>query len=67
MSDASKREEKQKSAIEKPKLDNAGRLHGIYFFDPDDGEVKDIMKNARRKVGDFDASRDALQNFIVPK
>ena len=25
-------------------------LRGIYFVDPDDGEFKDIMKNARRKL-----------------
>ena len=40
MSDASKREEKQKWAIEKPKLDNARRLRGIHFH----------LKNARRKL-----------------
>ena len=50
MSDASKRKEKQKWAIEKPKLDNARRLQGIDFIDPDDGEFKDIMKNARGKL-----------------
>ena len=50
MSDASKRKEKQKWAIEKPKLDNARRLRGIYFIDPEDEEVKDIMKNPRRKL-----------------
>ena len=44
MSDASKRKEKQKRAIEKPKLDNASRLRSIYFIDPDDGDLKDIMK-----------------------
>ena len=41
MSDASKRKEKQKLAIEKPKLDNARRLRGIYFIDPDDEEFKE--------------------------
>ena len=51
MSDASKRKEKQKWAIEKPKLDNAKKLRGIYVIDPDDGEFHDIMKNARRKLG----------------
>ena len=51
MSDASKRKEKQKCAIEKPKLDNARRLRGIYFIDPKDGEFKDIMKNVDRKIG----------------
>ena len=50
MSDASIRKEKQKWAIEKPKLDNARRLRGIYFIDLDDEEFKDIMKNARRKL-----------------
>ena len=49
MSDAPKRKEKQKWAVEKPKLDNARRLRGLYFIDPDDEEFKDIMKNARRK------------------
>ena len=50
VSDASKRTEKLKWAIEKPKLDNARRLRGIYFIDPDDEEFKDIMYNARRKL-----------------
>ena len=49
MSDTSKRKEKQKWTIEKPKLDNARRLRCIYFIDHDD-EFKDIMKNARRKL-----------------
>ena len=49
MSDASKLKEKQKWAIEKPKLDNARRLRGIYFVDPKREEFKDILKNARRK------------------
>ena len=50
MSAASKRKEKQKWAVEKPKLDNARRLRGIYFIDPEDEEFKDIMKNTRRKL-----------------
>ena len=50
MTDASKRKEKQKCAIEKPKLDNARSLRGIYFIDPKDEEFKDIMKNARREL-----------------
>ena len=50
MSDASKRKEQQKWAVEKPKLDNARQLCGIYFIDPDDEECKDIMQNARRKL-----------------
>ena len=35
-------------AIEKPKLDNARRLRGIYFIDPVDKEFKETIKNARR-------------------
>ena len=52
MSDASKRKEKQKWAIEKPMLNNARRLRGICFIDPDDEAFKNIMKkkNARRKL-----------------
>ena len=50
MSDASKRKEKQKWAIEKQRLDNARRLRGIFFIDLDDEEFKRVMKNARRKL-----------------
>ena len=59
-SDASKRKEKQKWAIEKPKLDNARRSRVVYFIDPDDGEFKRMMKNARRKLRNSDASNNAL-------
>ena len=38
MSDAAKRKEKQKCAIEKPKLDIVRRLRGIYFIHPEDEE-----------------------------
>ena len=51
MSDAAQRKEKQKWAIEKPKLDNARWLRGIHFNDPADEEIKEtIHKNARRKL-----------------
>ena len=40
MSDAPKRREKQKWAIEKPKLDNAIRLRGIYFIEPDEERTR---------------------------
>ena len=43
-------EEKHKWAIEKPKLDNARRLRGIYFIDTEDKEFKEAFKNARRKL-----------------
>ena len=42
--------EKQKWSHEKPKLDNARRLRGIYFIDPEDKELKETNKNARRKL-----------------
>ena len=50
MSDASKRNAKQKWIIEKPKLDNARRLRGIFFIVPDDEEFKRTMRTARRKL-----------------
>ena len=50
MSDASKREEKQKWAVEKSKLDNARRLRGFYFIDSEDKEFNLTMKRARRNL-----------------
>ena len=50
MSKNAKPREKRKWAIEKPKLDNARRLRGIYFIDPEDMEFNEIIKNARRKL-----------------
>ena len=44
MSDAAKRKAKQKWAIEKPKLDNARQLRGIFFMEPNDEEFKHTMK-----------------------
>ena len=32
------------------KLDNARRLRGIYFIDPEDKEFKETIKNARKKL-----------------
>ena len=45
-----KLKEKQKFSNEKPKLDNAGRLRGIYFIDPEDKEFKETIKNARKQL-----------------
>ena len=56
VSDAAKRKEEQKWAIEKPKVDNVRSLRGIYFIDPEDEEFKRIMKN----VGNSNASSNAL-------
>ena len=50
MSDAAKRKAKQNWIIEKPKLDNARQLRGIFFIEPDDELFKHTMNNARRKL-----------------
>ena len=42
--------EKQRWSNEKPKLDNARRLRGIYFIDLEDKEFKQTIKNARKKL-----------------
>ena len=42
--------EKQKWSHEKPKIDNARKLRGIYFIDLEDKEFKEIIKNARKKL-----------------
>ena len=36
--------------MENSKLDNARKLRDIYFFDPKDGEYKETMKKARKKL-----------------
>ena len=45
-----KLKEKQKCSIEKPKLDNARKLRGFYFIDPEDKEFKETILNARKKL-----------------
>ena len=45
-----KLKEKQKWAEEKIHLDNARKLRGIYFIDPEDKEYKETIKNARKKL-----------------
>ena len=42
--------ERQKWSNAKPKLDNAQKLRGIYFIDPEDKEFKEAIKNARKKL-----------------
>ena len=36
--------------MEKPQLDSARKLRGIYFIDPEDKEFKETIKNARKKL-----------------
>ena len=45
-----KLEEKQKWSEEKLHLENARKLRGIYFIDPEDKEFKETIKNARKKL-----------------
>ena len=45
-----KLKEKQKWSNEKLHLDNARKLRGIYFIDPEDKEVEETIKNARKKL-----------------
>ena len=45
-----KLKEKQKWSNEKLHLDNARKLRGIYFIDPEDKEFKETIKNAREKL-----------------
>ena len=43
-------EEKQKWSSEKLHLENARKLRGICFIDPEDTEFKETIKNARKKL-----------------
>ena len=47
---AAQRTEKQQWAVEKPKLDNARMLRSIYLIDPEDVDLKETIKNARKKL-----------------
>ena len=51
---AAQKREKQEWANEEPKLDNARRMRGIYFIDPDDGEFKETIKKRKEEVGNTD-------------
>ena len=46
----SKLKEKQKWSEEKIHIENARKLRGIYFIDPEDTEFKETIKNARKKL-----------------
>ena len=58
-----KLKEKQKWSNEKFHLENARKLRGIYFIDPEDKELKETIKNARKEIGNIDGSCYALQNY----
>ena len=50
MGNNAKLKENQKWSHEKPKLDNARKLRGIHFINPEDKEFKENIKNARKKM-----------------
>ena len=58
-----KLKEKQKWSEEMFHLDNARKLRGIYFIDPEDTEFKETIKNARKKLETSVGSCYALQNY----
>ena len=45
-----KLKEKQKWSEEQLHLENARKMRGIYFIDPEDTEFKETIKNAREKL-----------------
>ena len=45
-----KLKEKQKWSNEKLHLENARKMRGIYFIDPEDTEFKETIKNAHKKL-----------------
>ena len=45
-----KLKEKQQWSEEKIHLENARKLRGIYFIDPEDTEFKETIKNVREKL-----------------
>ena len=45
-----KLKEKQKWSEERIHLENARKLKGVYFIDPEDTEFKETIKNARKKL-----------------
>ena len=50
MGQHAKLKEKQKWSEEKLHLENARKLRGIYFIDPEDKKFKETFKNARKKL-----------------
>ena len=54
-------EKKGMGKKEKPKLDNARKLRGIYFIDQDDKRVFRNYQKRKKKTGKTDGSSHALQ------
>ena len=58
-----KLKEKQKWSEEKIHLDNARKLRGIYFIDPEDKEFKENHQERASEIGNVSCSCYALQNY----
>ena len=55
--------ERHKWSIEKPKLDNARKLRGIYFIDPEDKElIQRDHQECSQEIGNADGSCYVLQD-----
>ena len=58
-----RRRRSRNGRFEKPQIDNARRLRGMYAIDPEDGEYKEtFLKTSEEKVGDYCEGGNALQN-----
>ena len=57
--------EKQRCSIEKPKLDSARKLRGVFYIDPDDMEFKDFMKKSRARSWQFHWNPPCLAKFVT--
>ena len=55
--------EKHKWSHEKLHLDNARKLRGIYFIDPEDKEFRGDNQECSQEIGNTNGSRYALQNY----
>ena len=62
-----KLKERQKWSHEKPQLDNARKLRGIYFIDLEDKEFKQTIKNARKKLETSVAPAMPCKNIKINK
>ena len=61
-----KLKEKQKWSHEKLHLDNARKLRGIYFIDPEDKElIQGENQECSQEIGNTSGSRYALQDQHV--
>ena len=60
MGEKAKLKENQKWSNEKLHLENARKLRGICFIDPEDTEFNETIKNARKKLETSVAPANAL-------